>query len=47
MTPGERLTSISCATDFENALYLAAQLSEPGDIVLLSQAVPVTIHFGL
>lgn len=36
LTPGERLTSISCATDFENALYLAAQLSEPGDIVLLS-----------
>lgn len=36
LTPGERLTSISCASDFENALYQAAQLSEPGDVVLLS-----------
>ena len=36
LTPGERLTSISCASDFENALYQAAQISEPGDVVLLS-----------
>jgi len=36
LTPGERLTSIACASDFENALYQAAQISEPGDVVLLS-----------
>jgi UDP-N-acetylmuramoylalanine--D-glutamate ligase len=36
LTPGERLSSIACATDFENALYQAAQISEPGDVVLLS-----------
>ena len=36
LTPGERLTSIACASDFENALYRAAQISEPGDVVLLS-----------
>ncbi|MHC1741379.1 MAG: UDP-N-acetylmuramoyl-L-alanine--D-glutamate ligase [Anaerolineaceae bacterium] len=36
LTPGERLTSIACASDFENALYQAAQISESGDIVLLS-----------
>jgi UDP-N-acetylmuramoylalanine--D-glutamate ligase len=36
LAPGERLTSIACASDFENALYQAAQISEPGDVVLLS-----------
>ena len=36
LTPGERLTSIACAEDFENALYLAAKISESGDVVLLS-----------
>lgn len=36
LTPGERLTSIACASDFENALYQAAQISEPGDVILLS-----------
>jgi UDP-N-acetylmuramoylalanine--D-glutamate ligase len=36
LTPGERLTSIACASDFENSLYQAAQISEPGDVVLLA-----------
>lgn len=36
LCPGEKLTSIACATDFENALYQAAQISEPGDVILLS-----------
>ena len=36
LSPGERLTSIALASDFENALYQAAQISEPGDVVLLS-----------
>jgi len=36
LCPGEKLTSIACAADFENALYQAAQISEPGDVILLS-----------
>ncbi len=36
LSPGEKLTSIACASDFENALYQAAQISEPGDVILLS-----------
>ena len=36
LTPGEKLTSVACAADFEDALYQAAQISEPGDVVLLS-----------
>ena len=36
LAPGEKLTSIACAADFEDALYQAAQICEPGDVVLLS-----------
>ncbi len=36
LSPGEKLTSIAYADDFEEALYQAAQISEPGDVVLLS-----------
>jgi UDP-N-acetylmuramoylalanine--D-glutamate ligase len=36
LTPGERLTSIACAADFQDALYRAAQIAEQGDVVLLS-----------
>lgn len=36
LTPGEKLTSIAFAEDFESALYQAAQISEPGDVILLS-----------
>jgi UDP-N-acetylmuramoylalanine-D-glutamate ligase len=36
LSPGEKLTSIACASDFENALYQAAQISEPGDVILLA-----------
>jgi UDP-N-acetylmuramoylalanine--D-glutamate ligase len=36
LTPGEKLTSIACAADFQDALYIAAQIAEPGDVVLLS-----------
>lgn len=36
LTPGERLTSIACASDFQDALYRAAQIAEQGDVVLLS-----------
>jgi UDP-N-acetylmuramoylalanine--D-glutamate ligase len=36
LTPGEKLTSIACAADFQSALYTAAQIAEQGDVVLLS-----------
>jgi len=36
LTPGERLSSIACASDFQDALYRAAQIAEQGDVVLLS-----------
>lgn len=36
LAPGEKLTSIACAADFEDALYQAAQICEPGDVILLS-----------
>lgn len=36
LSPGEHLTSIALASDFENALYQAVQICEPGDVVLLS-----------
>jgi UDP-N-acetylmuramoylalanine--D-glutamate ligase len=36
LTPGERLTSIACYADFQDALYMAAQIAESGDVILLS-----------
>jgi UDP-N-acetylmuramoylalanine--D-glutamate ligase len=36
LTPGERLSSIACASDFQDALYRAAQIAGQGDVVLLS-----------
>jgi UDP-N-acetylmuramoylalanine--D-glutamate ligase len=36
LSPGERLTSIACAKDFEDALYQAAAICESGDVILLS-----------
>ncbi len=36
LTPGERLCSIACYTDFQDALYMAAQIAEQGDVILLS-----------
>lgn len=36
LTPGEKLTSISCAADFQDALYTAAQLADQGDVILFS-----------
>jgi UDP-N-acetylmuramoylalanine--D-glutamate ligase len=36
LSPDERLTSIACAKDFEDALYQAATICESGDVILLS-----------